>query len=234
VFDEVSGARVLTTEMIDGVSLEQACDLESQEKRNMIGDAILRLTLTELFVWRVMQTDPNWSNFLYCADDDRIGLIDFGANRFFATEFVDNYIQIINSAANGDRQGIIDWSQKVGFLTGFESKKMKEAHAESVMILGEGFQKNESLDFASQTMIKRVAEIVPAVLQERLRAPPEEVYSVHRKLAGVFLLCTRLKCRMPIYHLWQDIWNDYEFGRPDLKEAIVQYEEHDPSSVSGK
>ena len=57
---------------------------------------------------------------------------------------------------------------------------MKDAHAESVMILGEGFQKNEPLDFASTTMIKRVAEIVPAVLQERLRAPPEEVYSVHR------------------------------------------------------
>ena len=65
-----------------------------------------------------MQTDPNWSNFLYVADEDRIGLIDFGANRFFATEFVDNYIQVINSAANGDKQGIIDWSQKVGFLTG--------------------------------------------------------------------------------------------------------------------
>jgi len=56
VFDEVSGKRILTTEMVDGVSLEQACDLDSQEKRNIIGDAILRLTLTELFEWRVMQT----------------------------------------------------------------------------------------------------------------------------------------------------------------------------------
>jgi len=234
VYDEVSGARILTTEMVDGVSLEQACDLDSQDMRNRIGEAIFRLTLNELFVWRVMQTDPNWSNFLYCVDNERIGLIDFGANRFFSTEFVDNYIQIINSAANGDRQGIIDWSQKVGFLTGYESKNMMDAHAESVMILGEGFQKNEPLDFASQTMIKRVAEIVPAVLKERLRAPPEEVYSVHRKLGGVFLLCTRLKCRMPIYHLWQDIWNNYEFDRADLKEALTQYEESDPHSVSGK
>jgi len=234
VFDEVSSNRVLTTEMVDGVSLEHACDLDSQEKRNMIGDAILRLTLTELFLWRVMQTDPNWSNFLYVAEEDKIGLIDFGANRFFATEFVDNYIHIINSAAIGDKQGIIDWSQKVGFLTGFESKKMMEAHADSVMILGEGFQKDEPLDFASQTMIKRVSEIVPAVLKERLRAPPEEVYSVHRKLAGVFLLCTRLKCRMPIFHLWQDIWGKYEFGRPDLEEAIMQYRETDPESVSRK
>jgi len=233
VFDDVSGKRVLTTEMVDGVSLEQACDLESQEKRNIIGDAILRLTLTELFELRVMQTDPNWSNFLYC-DDGRIGLIDFGANRFFSTEFVDAYIHVINSAANGDRQGIIDWSQRVGFLTGFESRKMKEAHAESVMILGEGFQKDERLDFSSQTMIKRVAEIVPAVLKERLRAPPEEVYSVHRKLAGVFLLCTKLECRMSIYHLWQNIWNKYEFGRPDLREALLQYEETDPESVGQK
>ena len=76
------------------------------------------IPFSELFEWRVMQTDPNWSNFLYCADDGRIGLIDFGANRFFSTEFVDSYIHVINCAANGDRQGIIDWSQRVGFLTG--------------------------------------------------------------------------------------------------------------------
>ena len=65
---------------------------------------------------------------------------------------------------------------------------MKEAHADSVMILGEGFHKDEAIDFASQTMIKRVAEIVPAVLKERLRAPPEEVYSVHRLEAHMVYL----------------------------------------------
>lgn len=232
-FEEVSGKKVITTEFVDGIPLDQVCELECQDTRNKVGEAILRLTLMELFEWRVMQTDPNYSNFLYSVADGRVGLIDFGANRFFSTQFVDAYIHVVNSAAIGDRQGIIDWSKEVGFLTGFESKRMKEAHAESVMILGEGFQKDEPIDFASQTTIQRVGEIVPAVLKERLRPPPEEVYSVHRKLAGVFLLCSRLHCNLSIYHLWQNIWQKYEFGRPDLGQAKMQYEEKDPDAVSG-
>lgn len=33
--------------------------------RNQIAKSILELSLRELFDWRLMQTDPNWTNFLY-------------------------------------------------------------------------------------------------------------------------------------------------------------------------
>ena len=37
-----------------------------------IGAAVLRLCLKELFDWRFMQTDPNWSNFFYNPVDDKV------------------------------------------------------------------------------------------------------------------------------------------------------------------
>ena len=33
---------------------------------------ILQLTLEELFVYNFMQTDPNWSNFMYDKESDKV------------------------------------------------------------------------------------------------------------------------------------------------------------------
>lgn len=42
-----------------------------------------------------MQTDPNWSNFLYDEATKSINLIDFGAARDFPKSFVDNYLRMV-------------------------------------------------------------------------------------------------------------------------------------------
>jgi len=234
VYEDLSSKRVLTSEFLEGVPLDAVSELECLETRNLIGESILRLTLTELFDWRCMQTDPNWSNFLFWTEKSKIGLLDFGASRYFTTKFVDDYVKIINSAALGDKDGILHWSKEVGFITGYEAKALLDAHVDAIMILGEAFQVDAPFDFGNATTLNRVTNIIPAILTHRLAAPPEEVYSLHRKMAGVFLLCTRLKCNMNIKHLWDEIWARYEFGRPDLPEALAQNSRADVKSVSGK
>uniref|UniRef100_A0A2C9KYP7 ABC1 atypical kinase-like domain-containing protein n=1 Tax=Biomphalaria glabrata TaxID=6526 RepID=A0A2C9KYP7_BIOGL len=71
VVDELSDKFVLTTELIEGFPVDQCFDLD-QEIRNKIANAILKLCLTELFEWRFMQTDPNWSNFFYSPQNDKV------------------------------------------------------------------------------------------------------------------------------------------------------------------
>lgn len=44
------------------------------------------------------QTDPNWGNFLYDEETDRIYLIDFGAARDFPKVFVDNYLEMVGDS----------------------------------------------------------------------------------------------------------------------------------------
>lgn len=43
-----------------------------------------------------MQTDPNWSNFLYDEATRTINLIDFGAARDYSKSFVDDYLRMVN------------------------------------------------------------------------------------------------------------------------------------------
>jgi len=52
--------------------------------------------------------------------------LDFGATREYEKAFIDMYIQVIKSAADGDREGVLKMSQAMGFLTGYESKVIFE------------------------------------------------------------------------------------------------------------
>lgn len=112
-------------------------------------------------------------------------LLDFGATRSFDHSFLSDYIKIIKAAADNDRELVLNFSKQMGFLTGYESKAMEEAHVDMVMIMGEVFQYEGEYDFGSQDSTKRIQSLLPVILHQRLAPPPEEVYSIHRKLSGI-------------------------------------------------
>lgn len=152
-----------------------------------------------------MQTDPNWSNFLYDEKSRRLMLIDFGSTRFYKHQFIRDYRQVIISAAQNNREGVLDMSRQMGFLTGYETKQMEQAHVDAVMILGEIFRYDGPFDFGKQNTTERLAALVPTMVAHRLCPPPEEIYSIHRKLSGIFLLCARLNVRMNCVPLYNEI-----------------------------
>ncbi|XP_047645759.1 atypical kinase COQ8B, mitochondrial isoform X3 [Phacochoerus africanus] len=212
VIQELCTTRVLGMELAGGVPLDQ-CQGLSQDIRNQICFQLLRLCLRELFEFRFMQTDPNWANFLYDASSHQVTLLDFGASREFGTEFTDHYIEVVMAAANGDRDRVLQKSRDLRFLTGFETKAFSDAHVEAVMILGEPFATQGPYDFGAGDTARRVQGLIPVLLQHRLRPPPEETYALHRKLAGAFLACSRLRAHIACRDLFQDTYHRYWASR---------------------
>ncbi|KAM3968837.1 ubiquinone biosynthesis protein COQ8, mitochondrial [Aphomia sociella] len=211
VIGELCAAEVITTELIDGMPLDKLFDAP-METRVDIASKIMKLCLREMFVLRCMQTDPNWANFFYNTNNKQVILLDFGATREYSKEFMDQYIEIIKAASEGDRGAILRMSKEMKFLTGYESKIMEETHVDTVMIMGEVFTSGGTgeFDFGTQKTTRRVQALVPTILTHRLCPPPEEIYSLHRKLSGVFLLCSKLKVKLNCRDMFNEIYGQYK------------------------
>lgn len=204
VYPEACGKQVLTMDFMDGVGVTRITSF-TQEQRDWIGTQILRLCLREITEFKFMQTDPNWTNFLYNSEINKLELLDFGASREYPDEFVTQYVQLLAAASRTDREAVKTLSESLGYLTGHESKIMLDAHIQSVLTLAEPFLESapEVYDFHDQTITERVKALIPVMLRERLAPPPEETYSLHRKLSGAFLLCAKLGSKVRCREMFQ-------------------------------
>jgi aarF domain-containing kinase len=204
VYDEASGKQVLTMERMEGQAVTKVQNL-SQAQKDWIGTQILRLCLREIMEFRYMQTDPNWTNFLYNRETGRLELLDFGASIEYPQKFIDLYVKNLAAASERDGDACREASIELGYLTGYESQAMLNAHVESVMTLAEPFMgfAPDIYDFRNQTITERVRNLIPVMIRERLAPPPEETYSLHRKLSGAFLLCARLGSRVRCKELFE-------------------------------
>ncbi|THH13313.1 hypothetical protein EW146_g6888 [Bondarzewia mesenterica] len=172
--------RVLVMEHVEGVSVgEDTVKRMSQHDRDDIAARIIELCLKELFVFREMQTDPNWTNFLWNGRTRQIELVDFGATRAYSAGFIDNWLRLLQAAASGDRAASIKWSLKLGYLTGEENEVMLDAHVRSMAQLATPFREDTPQPFAFgpgsrwAEITREIREDIPVMLQYRLTPPAE-------------------------------------------------------------
>lgn len=93
---------------------------------------------------------------------------------------------------------------------------MIDAHLSSMSLLSVPFAHQGVYDFSNQTITDDVRKYIPIMLKHRLTPPPQETYSLNRKLSGAFLMCAKLGARVDCGKLWEDWAAGYPYPKPKV------------------
>lgn len=191
--------RVLTLELASGLPVERlAEDRYPQGLRDRVATALSELVLRELFTFRLMQTDPNFANFLYDPARDRLVLLDFGAVRPIGSALANGYREMALGALDEDRDRVASAAHALGYLGHGTPPALVQALVELTLTAAEPLRAPGIYDFGATNLLQRLRALGEDLVLRRGftgRAPPESLF-LHRKMVGIFLLCRRLGARI--------------------------------------
>jgi len=190
---------ILAMSYVEGTPLEQLTTAP-QAVRDRVMTRLIVLVARELFEFGLMQTDPNFANYRYNACTRQIVLLDFGATRAFPAAMAENYRRLLHAGFAEDRAAIRNAAIAIGFF----AERTPPRHQDAVLRLIEmallPLRHNGAFDFGRSDLAARLRDGGLAIAAERdfVHAPPMDLMFLQRKVAGMFLLASRLRARVHI------------------------------------
>jgi aarF domain-containing kinase len=199
VHHDLTTTRVMAMDYAEGVPLETLAEPGTpQARRDAVGTLLERLLFRELFEFRVMQTDPNFANYLYQPATGRVVLLDFGATKGFSSAFVTNFARVTRAVVDGDIDAVARHAAAIGYVAPDDPPDRVRAAVDVILLVCEPLRHEGRYDFAASGLPARVRALGFDLAFRRglLRAPPPETIFLHRKLVGSFLLLARIGARV--------------------------------------
>jgi predicted unusual protein kinase regulating ubiquinone biosynthesis (AarF/ABC1/UbiB family) len=193
---------VLTMSFMPGDSLE-TLEQQSLQTRSQIAYELLELAIRELFDWGLVQTDPNFANYRYDRDTGRVGLLDFGAARHYPTERTLALRRLLTAGVDRDKAAIEQVTADIGYTQPGDPQPYRDAVAGLLLDATEPARYSGEYDFATSGLAVRMSEKIVAMRFEARywRLPPPDILFLHRKLGGLFMLCSRLRAQINVKDL---------------------------------
>lgn len=198
----VSSDSVLAMSFIDGKSIESLEDFDQQTK-NQVMTSLLDLLFKELFELKMVQTDPNFANYLFIEETKQVGLLDFGATREYSDRFSDGYLKAFACVIKHDEQGLNAALTQIGFFSQTILPEQREAVLNLVKMACEPMLLDEDYDFKASGLAQKLREAgtILSMEQDYWHTPPADALFLHRKIGGMYLLAARIGAKVNIHRL---------------------------------
>ncbi|MCF2871872.1 AarF/ABC1/UbiB kinase family protein [Octadecabacter sp. G9-8] len=197
-----SGPQILAMDYVPSVPIEHV-EGTDQTTRDRVAHDLFDLMLRELFGFGLMQTDPNFANYRYCADTGQIVLLDFGATRTLGAYVAQDYRHLIKAGLAGDRDGLIAAATSIGFV----SDDIAPLHLDRIVDMMEAvfaaLTAHDQFNFADTALSQQLQSQGMALAQNGFVPPPlpMDALFLQRKFAGMFLLAARLRAQVNVVGL---------------------------------
>ena len=190
---------ILVMSWVEGVAVE-SLDKAPQAVRDRIASRLISLFFRELFVFRLIQTDPNFANYRYVPEHDRVVLLDFGATRVYPLDTVEAYRDLMQAAVRGDRSAMTAAARAIGYFDEHIHDQQRDAVIDLFALACEPLRHVGTYDFAGSDLPLRLRDVGMKLSMDRdfWHTPPADALFLHRKLGGLYLLAARLKAHVNV------------------------------------
>ncbi len=204
LFDRYCTKKVIAMEFVRGKTLSEWVQTNpSLEDREKIASMAVDLFCCELFNWNIVQTDPNFANFLIL-EDSKICLLDFGASMEFGAGFVEKYRSLLIALKSGDRNKVIDLSIDFDLIDKREDEKGRESYLRMVEVSVKPFLLDGKFKFRNDDYIEQTKNVSWDFIRDtKYSPPPRHLIFLHRKLGGIYSLLHRMDVELDLKTFWQ-------------------------------
>ena len=199
---ELTTARVLAMDFIDGIPIEALADAP-QEQRDAAMRDLMALVLREMFEFGAMQTDPNFANYRFQPDTGRLVLLDFGAARDVDPATAQGYRSLLSAGLSGDCDAVREAARAAGFLGEAAVARHRPLVDRMIGIVVTEMNRPGPFDFGDRGFVEVLREHGMEMAADRStwHIPPVETLFVQRKVSGTALLAARLEARVDVRKL---------------------------------
>lgn len=200
---EFSGSNILAMSFVDGTPIEQLV-AAPQETRDYVMSQLMRLFFKELFEFQLVQTDPNFANYQYDQETQKIVLLDFGATRTYTAQMAKGYRQLMQGAIQHDKAKIRQAMLDIGLIRPDLPEKVQQNITDLAYMACEPLYGASPYDFAGSDLSSRLQHqgMQLGLEKEYAHTPSANAIFLHRKLGGLFLLAIKLKAKVDMQSLF--------------------------------
>ena len=168
---------------------------------------MFRLLFREIFEFKLIQTDPNFANFRYRRETGEIILLDFGACRPVDPMVSNSYRKMLAAGLRGNAEEVLAATLVAGFMMPIVAEKHPERVNKMIEIVIGEMREDAPFDFGDRAFIPLLRDEGYAIAQDKdtWAFPPIETLFVQRKVSGTALLGARLKAKVNIRRITEEV-----------------------------
>ena len=203
VYTSHSTKQVLTMEYVNAEPIESITE-QPQSQRSFVAEQLINLFFKEMFEFKLIQTDPNFANFHYQTETQKIVLFDFGATREISTELSSAYLALFKAGSDNSREGVLKAASQIGYFKDDIMDNYKNNVIDLFLMACEPLRHDGEFDFKHSELALKIkdAGLALSAQSQQWHTPPVDALFIHRKLAGLYLIAARLGAKIDVRALF--------------------------------